>query len=264
VDGAPLGKVQQMQLYGAETLMIKDFGLDASVTNEVMNGLWSMANNAGSSVQISAYKFSPLGMAGVQTVAYEIAEEMPSFNGHVFSPSGGGGLTLAVAKGFRIWKEHHSTYSLPKVHCVQPVGNDTIAGPLQDGWKMAQSINKSTTAISGLQVPNLIDGNETLIACRVLGGTGLIVSDELVFECQQDLATKEGIFCEPAGAVAFAGLVQAVKKGLIHSAEPVICLVTGHGFKDPVSASRISEKYRGQYFDTAPDTFKYIESNIKN
>ena len=166
VDGAPLGKVQQMQLYGAETVMIKDFGLDAGVTNEVMNGLWSMASSAGSSVQISAYKFSPLGMAGVQTIAYEIAEEMPSFNGHVFSPSGGGGLTLAVAKGFRIWKEHHSVYNLPKVNCVQPVGNDTIAGPLKKGWEMAQSITKSTTAISGLQVPKFIYGNEKLTACR--------------------------------------------------------------------------------------------------
>jgi threonine synthase len=263
VDGAPIGKMQQMQVYGAETLMIKDFGIDPNVTSEIMNGLGAIAENFGSPVQISAYQYSPVGMAGVETIAYEIAEEIPAFNGHVFSPAGGGGLTLALTKGFHKWKEINPDFKVPKVHCVQPVGNDTISGPLRDGLNKAKAVSKSLTTISGLQVPNIIDGNETLSACRVTGGTGYIVTDELVYECQENLANKAGIFCEPAGAVGFAGLINALKNGEIDKQDHVICLVTGHGFKDPVSAAKIAKKTNGSHFDNAKDTFEYIKSQIK-
>ena len=264
VDGAPIGKMQQMQVYGAQTLMIKDFGINPLVTNGIMIGLNEIAENFGSPVQISAYQYSPLGMAGVETIAYEIVEEIPAFNGHVFSPAGGGGLTLAVTKGFQKWKIINPGFMIPKVHCVQPVGNDTISGPLRDGLNNAQPVAKSLTAISGLQVPNIIDGNETLAACRATGGNGHVVADELVFECQEILAGKCGIFCEPAGAVGLAGVVNALKNGEINKKDDVVCLVTGHGFKDPASAAKVAKKTIGSYFDNAKDTFEYIRSQIKN
>lgn len=264
VDGAPIGKIQQMQVYGAQTLMIKDFGIDPHVTNEIMAGLNVIAESFGSPVQISAYQYSPLAMAGVQTIAYEIADEIPFFSGHVFSPAGGGGLTLALTKGFYKWKEIHPDFKVPKVHCVQPVGNNTISGPLRNGLNTAQAVSKSLTAISGLQVPNIIDGNETLSACRSTGGNGHIVTDDLIYECQDSLANKGGIFCEPAGAVGFAGLVNAFRNGEIDKNDHVVCLVTGHGFKDPLSAARIAEKTSGHYFINSKTTFEYIRSQIKS
>lgn len=263
VDGAPAGKVQQMQAYGAETLMIKKFGLDAEVTNEVVAGLNAIAEASGSPLQISAYEHCPVAMAGVQTISYEIAEEIPTFDGHVFSPAGGGGLTLAVAKGFNKWKDVHPEFNIPKVHCVQPIGNDTIATPLRNGLNQAEGIAQSVTTISGLQVPSVLDGTETLSACRATGGTGYAVTDELVYECQKLLATKAGIFCEPAGAVALAGLMDALKNGEIDKNDHVVCLVTGHGFKDPVSAAKIASISGGNYFETAKDTTAYIERAIK-
>lgn len=264
VDGAPSGKLQQMKVYGAETLTIKNFGIDAQVTNDVMNGLEATAAKYGGAVQISAFKFSPLGMAGVQTISYEIAEEFPSFSGNLFSPAGGGGLALAIAKGFERWRVDNDTFNIPKVHCVQPIGNNTISGPLRNGMVNAAAVARCTSSISGLQVPNIIDGNETVSACRATGGNGYLVTDDLVYESQQNLALKEGVFCEPAGAVALAGLVQALKNGEINKKDPVICVITGHGFKDPVSAARISERYAGQYFENVKDTFSYLEPRIKN
>jgi len=264
VDGAPLGKVQQMQVYGAETLMIKNFGLDPNVTQEVMNGLGIISNNLGTSVQISAYRYSPLGMEGVQTIAYEIGEEIPKLDGHVFSPAGGGGLTLALTKGFHQWKEIYPNFKIPKVHCVQPEGNNTISGPLRNGLVKTQAISQSLTSISGLQVPNIIDGDEVLAACRATGGTGYIVTDDLIYECQENMANKEGIFCEPAGAVGLAGVINALKNGEINKKDHVVCLVTGHGFKDPVSGGKIAKKSEGHYFNNVKDTFTYIKSQIKN
>ncbi|MEO9005006.1 MAG: pyridoxal-phosphate dependent enzyme [Ginsengibacter sp.] len=264
VDGAPIGKLQQMQVYGAATLMIKDFGIDTNVTIEVMNGLDALAQNMGIPVHISAFHYSPLAMAGVQTIAYEIAEEMPEFKGHIFPPVGGGGLTLAIIKGFKIWKEVNPQFKIPKVHCVQPEGNDTISGPLRNGLIKAQSVAKSLTLVSGLQVPNVIDGDQLLEACRTTGGTGYAVTDDEVYECQENMAKMEGIYCEPAGAVALAGVVKAVKNKEINRGEDVICVVTGHGFKDPTSAAKIAKKSGGSYFNSANETFQYIQSQIKN
>lgn len=264
VDGAPIGKMQQMQVYGAQTLMIKGFGIDPKVTDEVMKGLHIIAENFSSPVQISAYQYCSLAMTGVQTIAYEIAEEIPAFSGHIFSPAGGGGLTLAMVKGFNKWKEVDPGFKIPKVHCVQPEGNDTISGPLRNGLSKAQPVPKSQTAISGLQVPNVMDGNEVLDACRNTGGSGYAVTDSMVYECQENLAKMEGIYCEPAGAVALAGVLKAVENGEINKNDHVVCVVTGHGFKDPASAGRIAKKSGDYYFNSANETFEYIKSQIKN
>lgn len=264
VDGAPAGKIQQMQLYGAETMMVKDFGKDFRVTEQVFSELNDMAHRHGTQVQISAYHYSPLGMAGVQTIAYEIAEQIPVADAHIFSPAGGGGLTLALTKGFQTWKEHHADFKIPRVHCVQPEGNDTISSPLRNGWRNAREISKTATLISGLQVPNIIDGNEVITACRASGGTGYAVPDELIYESQRDMATREGIFCEPAGAVGFSALCLALKNKEINAADHIVCLVTGHGFKDLVAAAGMAEKSAGHYFKDCADTFQHIKAQIQN
>ncbi len=264
VDGAPSGKLQQMQVHGSETMMVKDFGKKPDVSREVFFGLNALAEKHRTSVQISAYRYSPLGMAGVQTIAYEIAEEFSHEVVNVFSPVGGGGLTLALTKGFQAWKEHHPKFNSPRVHCVQPNGNNTVSGPLRNGLTKAQAVNESTTSISGLQVPNIIDGDEVIDNCRETEGTGYTVTDSLVYEYQELLATKEGIFCEPAGAVALAGLVEALRNNEINKTDHIVCLVTGHGFKDPASTKEIAEKTNGQFFTQVHETLGYIESQINN
>lgn len=234
VDTAPEGKLRQMQAYGAHLRKILNFGLDPEVTTDVMSGLARLANELDSPIQISAYAFSPLGMAGVQTISYELVEQLPTGISHVFSPSGGGGLTLAVARGFA------RTEASPAIHCVQPVGNNTIAGPLREGKGRAQSTS-STTTISGLQVGSVLDGNQTLLACRASGGTGFLVPDKEIYGWQRRMAREEGIFCEPAGAVALAGLAEARKREEVHADETCVCLVTGTGFKDEKSLKEMGD-----------------------
>ena len=151
---------------------------------------------------------------------------------------------------------------MPSVHCVQPEGNDTIAGPLRSGMPSATAVARSTTSISGLQVPNVIDGNQVITACRLTGGTGFTVPDELIYLCQKQMATKEGIFCEPAGATALAGVVKALENGEVNADDHVVCLVTGHGFKDPSAASNITGPERGHYFATIQETLTHIEAGI--
>ncbi|HVF11366.1 MAG TPA: pyridoxal-phosphate dependent enzyme, partial [Abditibacteriaceae bacterium] len=62
---------------------------------------------------------------------------------------------------------------------------------------------------------------------------------EEVWQTQALLARQEGIFCEPAGAVALAGALRALREGRIHSEARTVCLVTGTGFKDQASVERM-------------------------
>jgi len=126
-----------------------------------------------------------------------------------------------------------------RVHCVQPAGNDTIASALRAGKDKAVAV-QSTTAISGLQVGGILDGDHVIAACRSLGGQGYTVDDETVWSWQARMAREEGIFAEPAGAVAIAGVAQAVARGEVAANENVVCLVTGTGFKDERSLLRMT------------------------
>lgn len=229
VDGAPIPKIQQMQLYGGRLIMVNQFGINSLVTKEVFSLLEQVAKEKNISLPISAYCYCPEGMQGVQTISYEILDELEGNVQHIFSPSGGGGLTLAIAKGILDYEKYTSTC---KVHCVQPFGNNTIAGPLRDGKERSTEIAHSSTLISGLQVPSILDGNETLQHCRKTRGTGYLVDDELIFKTQKALAQKEGIFCEPAGTVSVSALSDAVNRKGISPDEVVVCVITGSGFKD--------------------------------
>ena len=252
VEGAPEAKLQQMQAYGAELIRIRGFGADAEVTRDVANQLRQLANALDTELQISAFAFAPNGMAGVQSIAWELAEQLPEGIDHVFAPAGGGGLVLATARGF--------SGKPTAVHCVQPEGNDTIAGPLREGLERARTC-ECTTSVSGLQVASVIDGNKAITACRASGGTGFLVSDDDVFAVQARLARSEGVFSEPAGAVSVTALTQAVTEGKIQRDETVVCLITGSGFKDAASIARMTSASTCQLVDDFADFESLVRSN---
>lgn len=238
VDTAPSDKVSQMASYGAHLYRVKGFGTDPDISRRVFEVTTQLGSAPDAARQVSAYLYSPVGMTGVQTIAYELAEQLPQGIDHVFCQAGGGGLVLATARGFTQVREHAKMNRFPAVECVQPVGNDTIASPLRHGEAKARAVT-CTTAISGLQVPTVIDGDEVIAACRACGGTGHAVEDEAVWEVQGRLAREEGIFCEPAAAVTVAGALQAARDGMLGRDAVVVCLLTGSGFKDRPSVQRM-------------------------
>ncbi|WP_157830233.1 pyridoxal-phosphate dependent enzyme [Siphonobacter sp. SORGH_AS_0500] len=86
VDGAPIPKIRQMQLYGAEILMVKDFGKSARVTGEVFTRLAEICQDHRLPLPISAFYYCPSAMQGVQTMVYEIMEQLPQAPDHIFRP----------------------------------------------------------------------------------------------------------------------------------------------------------------------------------
>jgi threonine synthase len=239
VEKAPPDKLRQMLAYGAELFRVKGFGIDPDISQRVLDMLQERGSRSDAMLIISAYRYCPAGMTGVETISYELAEQLPGSIDHVFCCAGGGGLALAVARGFhRLRAVGQWTGRLPRVECVQPAGNATIAGPLRQGRDRAEPVT-CTTAVSGLQVPSVIDGDEVIPVCRESGGTGHLVSDEFVWEVQKRLAREEGVFCEPAAAVPLAGALQARAEGRVAEDAAVVCLVTGSGFKDSASIERL-------------------------
>ena len=250
---APQAKLSQMLAYGAKLIRIRSFGTDPKCTSEIVEKLQSLSTELDTLCQVSAFQFAPLAMAGVQTIAHELAAQLPNGINHVFAPAGGGGLVLAVARGFDSI-EHPAA-----IHCVQPEGNDTIASALCNGDLQASDC-ECTTQVSGLQVASVIDGHEALIACRASGGTGHTVTDDTIFAFQRQLAEEEGIFAEPAAAVALAGAAQAKASGELDLDSNIVCLITGSGFKDTPSVERMTKN------QDAPlvNSFAEFESIIRN
>ena len=235
-EDAPAGKLEQMQAHGARIFRVKGFGTSPEVTERVFETLKELSTRQGLPLVVSAFRYCPEGMAGVESIADELLKQIPSGVDHVFVPVGGGGLFSAVCRGF----DRHPN-STTRVHAVQPSGCSTVVAAFERGDSEIRPV-QSTTRISGLAVPFDIDASLALEHLRRRNGCGFAVDDEEVFEMQRSMLSKEGIYCEPAGATALAGLRKALKSGIVSNEETVVCLVTGHGFKDPDSMRRAAEK----------------------
>ena len=121
---------------------------------------------------------------------------------------------------------------IPRLHCVQSdqfipvikeINGDTDKNSLENPYSVAGGISVSSPARK----------KEVAAIVKNSFGTGISVSDEEIIEWQKFLARREGIFCEPASAVAIAGFCDEMEKGNIQDDSVVVCTLTGHGLKDP-------------------------------
>jgi threonine synthase len=237
-EQTPEAKLSQMLAHGAQLYRVRHFGLSAGATHEVFERLQQLAVERHYRLIVSAFRYSPEGMAGVKTLAYEIAEALPQLD-HVFVPVGGGGLLAAIDQGLQEWVRIGRLARMPRLHAVQPWG----CAPVVQAWRRGEthvSPVDAQTEISGLAVPFDIDGSRALAAIRTSGGAGWALSDEQIWAAQAMLSREEGIYAEPAGAAALAGFLAAAREGAVDSAETIVCLVTGHGFKDLAAVRRIA------------------------
>lgn len=226
---APAGKLQQMQGHGARIFRVRDFVVSPQVTENVFKRLRGMSEKDNIPIVVSAFAYCPEGMRGVQSIAAEINSQAAGPVHHVFVPVGGGGLFTAVSRGFSALSSRR-----PRVHAVQPEGCPTVVSAFRENRENILPV-ESTTRISGLSVPFDIDASTALRALRDGGGLGIGVADDEVHAAQAMMLREEGIWAEPAGATALAGCIRAARDGHIDRGAVIVCLVTGHGFKDPDS-----------------------------
>jgi threonine synthase len=155
---------------------------------------------------------------GQKTAAFELADELGEELDALCIPVGNAGNITAYWKGFR------EVGLRPRMLGFQAAG----AAPLVHG----APIENPETVASAIRIGNPARWEEAMDAMSSSGGAVAAVTDEEILSAYSFLASAEGVFCEPASAASVAGL-------LVHGAggaSRVVCVLTGHGLKDPATA----------------------------
>ncbi len=227
---APPAKIAQLLVYGARVLLVDGnydaaFDLSAAASREFG---WYCRNTG----------YNPFTAEGKKTAAFEIWEQLPAPDGPwaVFVSVGDGNIISGLHKGFKDLRALGLLERMPRIFGVQSTGSAAIANAFAAGTEDIQPVRADTLADS-ISVDMPRDGRRAVRAARETGGAYLTVSDAAIVQAIAALG-RVGIFAEPAGAAAWAGLVRAVQSGLIDPEEAVVVINTGSGLKDVRSAMR--------------------------
>jgi threonine synthase len=158
-----------------------------------------------------------LRLEGQKTAAFEVLEAIGEIDA-LCIPVGNAGNVTAWHKGFT------EMGAVPALHGFQAAG----AAPLVHG----APVEKPETIASAIRIGRPARWEEAMAAFTGSRGGVAAVTDEQILRAYRLLASKEGIFCEPASAASVAGLLEHGAG----DAQRVVCVLTGHGLKDPQTA----------------------------
>ena len=168
---------------------------------------------------------NPHRIEGQKTAAFEIVDKLGGAPDMLFIPVGNAGNITAYWKGFREYQDLGRSQALPRMMGFQAEG----AAPIVRGEPVA----RPQTIASAIRIGNPATWNGAIEARDGSGGVIDAVSDDEILEAYRLLANKEGIFCEPASAASFAGLMKMHRQGMDLSDKRIVCICTGNGLKDP-------------------------------
>lgn len=221
-----LGKLSQALIHGARVLGIEgNFDEALAIVKEVSRLYPVSVVNS----------LNPYRIEGQKSGAFEICDQLgkraPEYH---FIPVGNAGNIKAYWKGYREYNEAGYINSLPRMMGWQAEG----AAPIVRG----HVIEKPETIASAIRIGNPASWDAALTAVRESRGEVDMVSDEQILEAYRYMAQLEGIFCEPASAAAVAGLIKYSRRKGFKKGDTVVCVLTGHGLKDPDSVLQVSAR----------------------
>ena len=184
--------------------------------------------------------YNPYGPHGAKTISYELFSQTEGeLFDWVFSPVGFGCNFVGNWKGFEDLRQLGLIDRSPRMAAVQAEGSPSIvrafAGGLAEGVPGPQ--DTIAGGISQVVTPNSI---LALQALRASEGAAVAVKDEEMLAAISLLARTTGIYAEPAGAAALAGLIRMAREGRIDRKDRVVVLISGSGLKDPHSSSLLA------------------------
>jgi threonine synthase len=231
---APPAKVAQLLIFGAQVLLVDGTYDDAfDLTIQAAQEFGWYCRNTG---------YNPFTAEGKKTAAFEIWEwgrkssefDFQNSNLNIFVSVGDGNIISGIHKGFKDLLALGWLERMPRIFGVQAEGSAAIANSFFAGVEAITPVSAKTLADSiSVDLPR--DGVRAVRAARQTGGAYVLVSDAEILVAIAELG-KVGIFAEPAGATAYAGLVKAVQSGQITPDDPVLVLNTGSGLKDVKAA----------------------------
>lgn len=224
---APPAKVAQLLVFGAKVLLVDgnyDQAFDLSL--QAANEFGWYCRNTG---------YNPFTLEGKKTAAFEIWETVISNRSFdrplaIFVSVGDGNIISGLHKGFKDLQALGWLEKMPRLFGVQAEGSAAIANAYHAGNETIIPVSATTLADSiSVDLPR--DGVRAIRAARETGGFYLTVSDADILAAIAGLG-KAGIFAEPAGATAYAGLLKAIILEKIGPEDPVLVINTGSGLKD--------------------------------
>ena len=176
----------------------------------------------------------PYRVEGKKIMGYEVAEAFGwSLPDVIIYPTGGGTGLVGMWKAFAEmkalgWLENDRK---PRMVSVQAEGCAPVVRAFEAGEEHCQVWENAHTLAYGLCVPKSFADKLILRALRESEGTAVSVSDDDIFNAQNELAVNEGIFAAPEGAATLAGLKKLVKRDWISPEEKIVLFNTGTGLK---------------------------------
>ncbi len=209
------GKLAQAAMHGARVLEIDDnFDRALELVSQV-------ARNHAVTVVNST---NPFRIEGQKTGAFEIVEALGAAPSLHLMPVGNAGNITAYWRGYREARDAGWSSSLPRMFGFQAEG----AAPIVRGERVVEP----QTVATAIRIGNPASWEGALDAARSSGGAIDAVSDDEIIAAHRELA-EEGLFVELASAAGVAGLKRLAAAGEVPSGNTIVCVLTGHGLKDP-------------------------------
>ncbi len=249
-ESAPAGKLIHLRALGAKVFRVKKVteGVDPTTTL-----LKAACDEFGWTPTPSFGPFNCFQFEGTKSMGYEIAEQCnwdpPDW---ILFPTGSGGLMAGTMKGLWELREMGLIDEIPRPVVVQPEGCPPIVRAFKEGQnpRDIKPWDSNTTVAGGLADPFPWDGDAALRFLSLANGEAVSVPDDDIEKALVDLGRLEGVFAEPSGVAALAGLKTLVEDGVIDRGDHVLVPVTGSGFKDLSTPDRLTPQVPVIYPDT--------------
>lgn len=217
-----LGKLSQAVMHGALVLSVDgNFDVALKLVRELSEKHPLTLVNS----------INPYRIEGQKSGAFEICDDLGKSPDFQFMPVGNAGNITAYWKGYKEYNAlFPSKYKLPKMMGFQAEGSAPIV--------LGHPVEKPETLATAIRIGNPASWKQAEAARDESRGVIDIVSDDEIVEAYKLVAGLEGVFCEPASAASIAGLIKYTKKGYFGSVPKnteiqAVCILTGHGLKDP-------------------------------
>ena len=234
-ERAPEGKVSQLMIFGAKVVSVHgDYKATFDLSKAAIEKYGWYNRNAG---------INPVMTEGKKTVSLEIAEQLAFEPTDWVACSVGDGCTIGgVYNGFYDLYQLGLIDRIPKILGVQSTGCCPFVDAARENRGLLPTPENTIADSIAVGVPR--NPVKALRAVRDSHGAWIAVSDEQILDTMRVLGRTEGVFGEPAGVTAAAGVRQAVADGVIRSGETVTVISTGSGLKDVKNALRAAGKPR--------------------
>lgn len=211
-----LGKLAQAVAYGARIIAISDnFDVALDMAREGSKKLGMAIVNS----------VNPYRLMGQRSASWEICEELGDRPDWLVLPVGNAGNISAYREGFDYYAGLGKCSGLPKMIGVQASGSAPLA--------LGRDFPNPETVATAIRIGRPVNGEKAKSAVKDSGGSFMAVEDQEILAAQSLLASREGVFAEPASCAGLAGLLKLKKADQLPESIKVVTILTGNGLKDP-------------------------------